>query len=142
MRVLFLHVISCAWMSGLIWVMQVLHYPFFAKIRESEFANAHSSHTHRIIYLVGPPMFIEVITAIILIRDTDEPILFVINFIMIIFILMNTIFFSIPIHNGLRLIQDFKKIELLVLTNWPRTILWSLRLILLTIYLAKKLSPP
>jgi hypothetical protein len=44
---------------------------------------------------------------------------------------MSTFLVSVPLHNLLQKERNSKIIERLILTNWPRTILWTLRLGLL-----------
>jgi hypothetical protein len=140
MTVLLVQVISCAWMTGLIWIIQVLHYPCFLLIRESEFAHFHAGHTQRITYLVLPAMLLELLSGFILMWSSHFQQVLVANFLMILVIWMSTAFLSVPIHNQLASQQDFNKIRRLVLTNWPRTLLWSLRLGLLTVYFMSQLK--
>jgi membrane-bound metal-dependent hydrolase YbcI (DUF457 family) len=44
---------------GLIWTMQVVHYPLFAQVGREAFVAFHESHLRLITGLVGPLMLIE-----------------------------------------------------------------------------------
>jgi hypothetical protein len=46
---------------------------------------------------------------------------------------LSTVVLSVPLHNGLSEVRDSALIARLVATNWPRTILWSLRSILFAV---------
>ena len=134
MMLLLMQLISCAFLVGLIWTIQILHYPAFALIKEENFLKFHSSHSTSITYIVGPMMILELITACGLIYKSSNEILFQVNLLLLILIWACTGLLSVPIHNRLSKSPSLTEIKKLVLTNWPRTLLWSLRLIILTIY--------
>ena len=82
-------------------------------------------------------MLLELISGVFLLRRFhSEPLLWI-NLVLLAGIWLSTLFLSVPIHSELGHGQDQNKIDRLVKTNWPRTILWSLRLIILTIYFFK-----
>lgn len=121
-------------MVGLIWVIQILHYPAFADVHEDKFCGFHSKHSNRITFIVVPVMLLELATAVLLIRSDLKNIFFLGNLLMIIALWSATALLSVPIHNELSKKQDIQKIHRLVKTNWVRTSLWSLRLLCLSIY--------
>ena len=58
---------ASAWfLTGLIWVIQVVHYPLFASVGRSEFAAYEASHTRLITVVVGPVMLLELATSVLL----------------------------------------------------------------------------
>ena len=134
MIIFILHLISCAFMAGLIWAIQILHYPAFDEIHPDKFITFHTGHSNKITYIVGPVMGLELITAIILLIQKVDPLFFAANLLFLGLIWFATAFLSVPLHNTLSKGQNNLAIKKLVNTNWPRTILWSLRLVILTIY--------
>jgi hypothetical protein len=124
----------CVFMAGLIWTIQILHYPSFRDIRDESFIAFHARHSWRITWIVGPMMFLELLTAGILVGGAAGSVFFVLNFCAVLAIWGSTFFVSIPLHKYLAQRKDLEKIDLLVKTNWPRTLLWSLRAILLSVY--------
>jgi hypothetical protein len=53
-------------MTGVIWFVQVVHYPLLALAGEEGFAALAAEHTRRTGWVVGPPMVIEGATAVAL----------------------------------------------------------------------------
>jgi len=121
---------ACLFMTGLIWVIQLLHYPSFSFIAEDRFHKFHNFHSTRIMWIVGPVMLIEVISAGLLCWSFPQNRFWGWNMFGIVLIWLSTILLSIPRHNILAS-GDRTAIVGLVHTNWPRTILWSLRSVLL-----------
>ncbi len=56
-------------MVGLIWFVQVVHYPLFAEIGEREFAGYHRLHSSRTTWVVLPAMAIELATSWLLLVE-------------------------------------------------------------------------
>jgi uncharacterized membrane protein len=131
MAALIIHLVSCAFMTGLIWTIQILHYPAFLKIQKELFTTFHQQHSRNITFIVAPMMLIELVTSVFLIKLHS---LFVVNLIFLIGIWLCTFFLSIPLHSKLAEARSEIIIAKLVSTNWPRTLLWSIRLILLVAY--------
>lgn len=61
--VFLLHILSTAFMAGVIWFVQVVHYPLFLRTGIVEFADYHRKHARLTGFVVGPPMFFEATTA-------------------------------------------------------------------------------
>jgi len=53
-------------MTGLIWFVQVVHYPLLAEVGEREFARFHELHSRRVTWIVPPVMAVELVTALVL----------------------------------------------------------------------------
>ena len=142
MIVFWLHLIACAFMTGLIWEIQRVHYPMFLALRSlplPEFQQWMNFHTAHITVIVGPVMLFEAATGALLVLNPPKDIpqwLTLSNLVLIAIIFVATAFFSIPNHHHLREKGfDETVINNLVNGNWIRTIAWSLRLILLMGYL-------
>jgi hypothetical protein len=54
-------------MLGLIWFVQIVHYPLFSSVGEREFAGYEIQHSRLTAFVVGPPMLIEALSAIALV---------------------------------------------------------------------------
>lgn len=118
-----LHLFCCFFMTGLIWTIQVVHYPSFYYTKES-FSIFHTFHSQRISYLVIPIMLAELATAIYLMSMIPMG---VSNLILLILTWVATFLLSVPYHNQLEHHYSESLIRGLVLTNWARTLLWSVR---------------
>lgn len=57
--VLLLQVVTTLFMVGVIWFVQVVHYPLMAHVGRAEAVAYEKSHTRRTGWVVGPPMLIE-----------------------------------------------------------------------------------
>lgn len=123
-----LQIVSCAFMSGLIWVIQVLHYPAFSYLREDQFLEFHSLHTKKITFIVLPVMLIELVSAVFLFLKNFSSFFIAMNLFFLLLIWLSTFFVSVPLHNALTKSMNLKVIERLILTNWIRTFLWTIRL--------------
>ena len=56
---------ACA-MTGVIWFVQIVHYPLFAAVGETDWPEYHSGHTRRTGYVVAPLMMVELASAAVL----------------------------------------------------------------------------
>lgn len=124
-------------MTGLIWTIQILHYPAFLQIDERNFLVFHTRHSNNITFIVAPVMLIELLTAGLLIWNFQSEKIFWINGVMLILIWLATALLSVPLHQKLTFGKDHHHIQRLVITNWPRTFLWSARLALITFFLVR-----
>lgn len=132
---LLVHFITCAFMTGLIWLVQLVHYPAFKSIEAQGFASFHRFHSSAIGCIVAPVMLMEMISGILLWAAAKDKLFFAVNGILLVLIWISTAFLSVPQHEALAAAKDPAVIEKLVVTNWPRTLLWTLRLVMLSLYL-------
>jgi len=132
--VFLIHLCATLFMTGVIWVIQVVHYPLFARVGNEGYAAYQAEHEQRITWIVGPVMLVELATAIYLVgagaAGFSRPALLV-NLALLALIWLSTFFLQVPQHQRLEQGFDPRAIQLLVQTNWIRTILWSARSILL-----------
>lgn len=115
-------------MAGIIWVIQILHYPLFAEIKLQTFGAYHQKHSKVMGFLVGPAMIFELAAAIFFIFQQFNFITFF-NLSIVIGIWGLTFFVSVRYHGQLARAFDLSVVHKLILTNWPRTFLWTLKLI-------------
>lgn len=128
-------------MMGVIWVVQVVHYPLFAAVGNAEFSQYEKAHCQRISIIVGPAMLLEAVTAGLLllhVQEVEHYALYCANAALLAGIWASTVFLQMPQHR--RLEQGFEAAAhaRLVRSNWLRTIFWTLRVVLL-LYLAQAL---
>jgi len=123
--------VSSAAMCGLIWFVQVVHYPLFARIEGDEskgFADDHQARTARIVI---PFMLAEGATAAVIAWAPPPGVprwLAVAGLMLVIAIWLSTALVQIPLHGRLaREGHTADTVAALVRSNWPRTLLWSLR---------------
>ena len=127
----FLNVISAFFLTGVIWTIQIVHYPSFHYIDKLSFVNFHQFHERRISIIVMPLMILELISSVALYINDMSNFTFLLNFIIVGLIWCSTFFIQVPIHNILSQKKDNMMIEKLVSTNWIRTFLWSMRMLLI-----------
>lgn len=133
---LILHLIATSVMVGVIWVIQLVHYPSFHFVELKQYTTFQRFHMARISYVVIPAMLTELFTLILIVISMDQiDNLVLASAILLIFIwLMTAVFFS-GVHQKLTLGYDQTVVDKLVKLNWGRTLLWTLRLLLISIYM-------
>ncbi|HMV45244.1 MAG TPA: hypothetical protein PK079_18770 [Leptospiraceae bacterium] len=139
--VFLLNIFSTFFLTGLIWTIQIVHYPLFLKIGNNEFLDYHHGHSFRISLIVMPMMLLELISTFLLsIVESNEYKLFHYSGLFLVLIIwLSTFFLSVPEHTILGEGWNEMSIKRLVTTNWIRTIAWSLHSLLLIIELRSKL---
>ena len=124
------HFLSTSLMVGIIWVIQLLHYPTFHFIKQSDYVEFQHFHMQRISFIVVPVMIIELLSGFMLVYYFWSN-LFILCLIILLFIWLITFVFFTKLHQSLLSGYDKIIVDKLVQINWSRTILWSLRLIIL-----------
>lgn len=126
--------ICAAYMCGVIWLIQLIHYPSFVSVEPSQFANFHHRHSAVMGVLVGPVMIVELLAGLWLVSQHAH-VVSLANVVIVLLLWIFTFFVSVPLHNQLSAGFDLKVIHQLVLTNWPRTFLWTAKLALTSYWL-------
>jgi sulfite exporter TauE/SafE len=132
---MFLHLFATFAMCGIIWMVQLVHYPSFKFVESSRYREFQYFHMGRISVVVGPLMLVELITLGLVLFEDFKNIYLISSGLCLVLIWLNTALWNVPLHNKLLVDKNDELIDRLVLSNWPRTILWSVRLILLGCYL-------
>jgi len=122
-----IHLFSCFAMCGLIWLIQLIHYPAYHYIDAAKFSDYQRFHTVTITFLVGPLMTVELITALLLLADNPKSWGLIINLGSVGAIWLATLLLSVPAHNKLAFGYSYEVVQNLVHTNWIRTLIWSAR---------------
>ena len=126
------NIAATAIMTGVIWTIQIVHYPFFHRIDKQEYGKHMDEHRKKISYIVLPVMLAELGTAIgLIIIDSSHIGEFVIGLILLILIWISTAVLQVPSHSKLAVGYSITEVDKLVNYNWIRTGLWTIRLALM-----------
>jgi len=126
-------------MTGVIWIIQLVHYPMFHNIDKEKFIASMNNHRQKISYLVAPIMIIEIVSGLLMLlnpNDYDYPWEFrIVLFVLLLIIWIATFYIQVPAHQ--KLMNGYKKsiVDSLIRSNWIRTGIWTLKSIILSIYL-------
>ena len=136
---LILQVASTLAMVGLIWFVQVVHYPLFSRVGLSEFPQYETDHQRLTSWVVIPLMLTELATAILLLWFRPAGVgstAIWIGIALIAAIWLITFTVHVPLHGILTTNFDTNSHRKLVAGNWWRTVFWTLRgvLVLWMIY--------
>lgn len=121
---------ACTWaMTGLIWFVQVVHYPLFALAGASAFPAYHAAHTRLTTVVVAPLMVAEAGAAVWIATACLAPPWITWTALALLGVVwLSTFGLSVPRHDALaRVGFDASAIRGLVAANWVRTIAWTLR---------------
>ena len=124
------NVAATLYMTGLIWFVQIVHYPLMATVPPSSFPAYSVAHQRRTTWVVGPAMLIEAVTSVLLIRlhpPGVQSTVAVAGFLLIVFIFYRTGLIQVPQHRRLATEYDPDLCRALVTSNWWRTIAWTMR---------------
>lgn len=122
------HALATVSLVGLIWTIQLVHYPLFLRVPPDAFTAYESEHMRRITWLVGPLMLVEAGTAILLILRFPESAIVWVGAALLAAIWILTATVQGPLHGRLaRDGFDATRIRFLVRSNWVRTLAWTAR---------------
>lgn len=134
--VLLLHLFTTVFMTGVIWMIQVLHYPLFNMVGRENFSAYEAAHSNLISLIVAPAMLLELgFTAwIFFVPPASVPSsLNWLNTILLAIIWLSTAFLQVPQHSILSSGFNEKAYQFLVNSNWIRTVAWSARAVIASI---------
>jgi hypothetical protein len=124
---LFVHSAATLAMCGVIWFVQIVHYPLFKRVGTSGFSEYEASHERLTSFVVMPLMLIEAATAIgLTVWLSARPLVWW-GLALLLVIWVSTFAVQVPQHRLLEGGFDAVAHRRLVRTNWLRTIAWSVR---------------
>jgi hypothetical protein len=136
-----LNLASVVYLTGVVWLVQLVQYPLFSAYGKSEnFAAYHASYTFWITPVVAPAMILELATSILLIfyaPEIFERRLVWIGLALTLIVWASTFFLQVPLHERLARGFDETAHSALVRTNWIRTAAWSLHAVLVCYFALK-----
>lgn len=139
-----LNLFSTLAMVGLIWFVQVVHYPMFRDVGESSFPDYIKLHQRLTTWVVAPLMLVEAFSAVGLIywRPENVPASGLWSGIALVFVIwFSTAFLQVPRHGAM--VESGFSVQhhsALVATNWIRTAAWTARGLLMT-FIVYRLIP-
>lgn len=121
---------STFFMTGLIWLIQLVHYPAFHRVDSKRFSEFESFHSRTITWIVLPVMSMELVISIYLMVEMAGTYgwwVGLTNLGTVGFLWIYTLLVSARIHGQLAAGYNEQLVNKLVRTNWARTVVWSLR---------------
>jgi hypothetical protein len=134
------NIAATLFLTGVIWVIQLVQYPSFSQIDPENFTKYHDEYRFRITPVVAPPMIVELLTSVLLLFYTPEnvdPKLVLAALVLTLIIWASTFFWQVPLHEKLAGGFDPRAHSQLVNSNWLRTAAWSLRALLVLSFVWK-----
>lgn len=132
MKLIFLlHVAATGLMAGVIWFVQMEHYPLFGAVGAEAFPQYEVMHRSATGLLVAPLMLLELGTGLWLLWQAPTGLPTWIPWVGIALlglIWASTFWVQVPLHDKLLGQQSGEAIQRLVQSNWIRTIAWTLRM--------------
>lgn len=124
-----LHAAATWGMVGLIWFVQLCHYPLFARVGAEAFDGYHAGHLPRTAVVVGPLMILELGTAVALVATAapGDGRLAWLGLGLLALVWLSTALVQVPAHRTLERGFEARAHRSLVRTNWIRTVAWSTR---------------
>ena len=113
-------------MCVVLWLVQLVIYPSFLRVKTSDLLAWHKAYTFRVSFVILPLMFGQLVLAILSVLEDPSILEWLASaFVLVCWIL--TFFVSVPLHRKIEQNDTTKETrQKLITTNWPRTILWSL----------------
>ncbi len=146
MTFLLLAHLAATWsMVGLIWFVQIVHYPLFAQVGASLFQEYETTHNRLTTWVVGPPMLVEGATALCLLLYRPEGISsgqVWFGVLLLVVIWTSTALLQVPQHEILTRGFAAEAHCFLVTSNWVRTAAWTLRGVLALMMLVCVMEKP
>lgn len=122
-------------LAGLIWTIQVVHYPLLTQVGREGYCAYHARHMWLITWVAGPLMLAEAGSAGLLLWLREWSALFLASLAPLLIIWISTLAHQVPAHDRLTNGYDESAIRRLVRTNWFRTWGWSARALLVIMLL-------
>ena len=127
---LILQIASTLAMVGVIWFVQVVHYPLFGMVGVEGFREYEELHQKRTTLVVAPLMLTEAATGIAMLWFRPDPISLVVvvaGLALVGLLWASTFFWQVPAHAKLAEAFDRSTHRQLVRSNWLRTAAWTVR---------------
>jgi hypothetical protein len=127
-----IHLLTTFAMAGLIWFVQIVHYPMMARFDRQNFVAHEKEHCDRTGWVVVPLMLGEVFTFALLLLEGLRSNIFLLSGLLLAFIWASTFLLQVPLHRALLQGWNAGAHRRLVATNWIRTVAWTGRAMLLS----------
>jgi hypothetical protein len=141
--ILLANFVATCLMAGVIWFVQWVHYPLLAKVPVDRAVETASEHQRRTGQVLAIPMAVEGFTTLglLIIRPESVQIFWPwFGAVLLAVALGSTVFVSVPLHAKMATNPTSDVGRRLVVTNWPRTIAWSLRAVVCSVMILQVLQ--
>ena len=124
------HAFTSCFMTGLIWFVQIVHYPMFRDVGEDGFRAYEEKHQRLTTWVVAPVMLVELGASVLVFMNAtslslgESPLW---GGVLIVAIWLSTALLQVPMHGQLKAGFSERVHFRLVATNWIRTIAWTAR---------------
>lgn len=128
-------------LTGLIWTIQVVHYPLMAHVGETARLTYQAIHQRTITPLVAPLMLAELMACLLLFASPPPAMPAWAAWtqgLLVGVVWLSTMFIQVPLHG--RLSAGEPVVAALVASNWIRTLAWTTRSSLLVLMLWRYLA--
>jgi hypothetical protein len=115
---------SAVAMTGVIWFVQLVHYPLFAAVGDGAWPAYHEDHTRRVTYVVAPLMVAELTSAAVL-AGSEPTALTLAGLVLAAVTWLLTFALAVPGHRRLERGFDGAVARRLVSAGWARTAAWT-----------------
>jgi hypothetical protein len=135
---------ATAYLTGVAWFVQGVHYPLLDAVPLSAIPGYEARHQRRIGWVMGPPMLIELVTALAAFRwrPSELPAWWAWAGVTLLGVIWaSTAFVQVPLHDALEKEPDASRLRALRTSHWVRTVAWSARALLLAWALGRLLAP-
>lgn len=129
-QILLVHMCATWGMVGVIWFVQLVHYPLLGNVGTDKFVEYERLNVTRTGWVVIPLMLSEATTALLLaVLRPDEVLSWQIysGLVLLLIIWLSTAMLQVPCHQQLLTTWDARTHRRLVRSNWIRTVAWTLR---------------
>ena len=132
MIIILLHAIVTFLLTGLIWVIQLVHYPMFQFLDSQAYSKAMSFHQQRISIIVVPLMLFELLSGVYLAHAQWSSLarFHSINIALIVIIWIHTFGLMVPFHKNIPIQPNHELLKKTLCHHWIRTLSWSVKSIL------------
>jgi hypothetical protein len=140
---LLLQAASTFGMTAVIWFVQLVQYPSFVRVDAAHFPDFHAFHSTRITYIVAPLMITEALSSLLLVWRPYrfmEPWEVWFGLGLVLLLWASTALLQVPMHQRLGAGFDESAWRFLCNSNWVRTIGWSLRAVLVSVWIHRWLQ--
>jgi hypothetical protein len=122
-----LHLATTWFLIGLIWFVQVAHYPLFAQVGRDRFVAYERAYTPRVTRVVLPAMLLEVLLAAWLgwLAPPELRGWALLGLLALAVVWASTFLLQVPCHRVLAERPDPDTMQRLVRSNWLRTAAWT-----------------
>ena len=127
-HLILIQLVSCAAMTGIIWMVQIAIYPLLAQLSGAVFHEYHDRYMSRVTFVIAPLMFVEALACAACLWF-GNPRDFLVPTALLAVVWLSTAFIQVPQHKSL----TPESVPSLVKSNWIRTFAWSARAIILAV---------